>query len=155
MRKKSKGLHAIEPSKNINFPYICILIIFILFFTFVYFKFIHFNLEKNYELPFSDYNNSSLSSSQQFENSAELLSKDFFIDISAEIPRITGTIENISDKVLESFFCNYVLFDNYNNVVYEFKIHISKLDAHESTSFSSICTLDLSNVVKYSVTLIK
>ena len=101
----------------------------------------------------SFHNNLALSELHVIENSNNLISKDFSMDMNNGISKINGTIENPSEDTLDNLNFIYTLYDSSNNSVYEFEISISNLKAHDSTSFSSVCIVNLSNVVSYSVTL--
>lgn len=103
------------------------------------------------EIPY--YNNLPLSELHIIENSNNLISKEFSITEDNGFSKINGTIENSSKDVLNNLRFIYTLYDNSNNNIYEFEISISNLNAHDSTSFSSICATNLSNITGYSVAL--
>ena len=103
------------------------------------------------EVP--SHNNLSLSEHHIVENSNNLISKDFSIAENNGISRINGTIKNTSKDILYDINFIYTLYDNSNNIIYEFEISISSLNANSSTSFSSVCATNLSNITGYSVSL--
>lgn len=105
------------------------------------------------ELP--SHNNLALSELHIVENSNTLISKDFSITENNGISKITGTIENTTEDTLNNLNLIYTLYDGSNNIVYEFEISISTLNAHNSTSFLSVCATNLSNITGYSVYLAK
>jgi len=153
MKKNKRGSHAAEPSKS-KLPY------FILFIIFLFIIFISIYLNITYIISkdidtqlFSDIDNLSLSDTHIVENSNNLISKDFSIHKSGGISNIKGKVENSSNNTIKELNLVYTLYDNYNNIVYEFEISVSKLEAHSSSSFSSACTTNLSNVTSYSVRL--
>ena len=105
------------------------------------------------EVP--SHNNLALSELHIVENSNNLISKEFSITEDNGFSKINGTIENLSEDTLNNLSFIYTLYDNSNNSIYEFEISISNLKAHDSTSFSSICATNLSNITSYSVSLLE
>lgn len=153
MKKNKKGAHAAEPSKSKN-PYL-ILFIIILFVIIIgiYFKVTYIKPKDDDTQRFSNNDNLSLSDTHMVENSRSLISKDFSITKSDGISNVKGNVENSSDNTIKGLNFVYTLYDSSNTIVYEFEISISKLEAHSSSSFSSVCTTNLSNVTSYSVRL--
>lgn len=157
MKKNKRGAHAAEPSKSKQSYFLLFLIILLV--IGIYFVIKHYNDESkvNHNITSSPTTNYlTLSGSHPIENYSNLLSKDISIDKSNKISRIKGTIENISnnDEIKKLNFI-YTLYDNSKNIIYEFEISISNLKANSSTSFSSVCTIDLSNVVNYSIKIVE
>lgn len=95
----------------------------------------------------------SLSEPYVIENS-NIITKNLLITNNNGLVTINGTIENTSKNELTGLNFVYTLYDDSNNIFFEFEIFISDLAGYNSTSFSSICLKDLSNITKYSVSLI-
>lgn len=144
-------------NKKIKFKFLYFILIFFLIIVLTlgaYFIYINV-LEKDNTL---DTNSSGVSTSNiknihSFENADYLSSKDLSIDVENGISKISGTIINSSNDTIRKITCIYSLLDSSNNVVYELKISISKINGNDSSSFSSISSIDLSNVVNYSIKL--
>lgn len=160
MKKNRRGAHAVEPSKSKQHHFILFLIILLIIGIMI----TYFNHNNNSDPKPEEYDNSSvpiinyltLSGSHPIENSSNLLSKDISIDESNGISKVKGTIENSTDNdEFEKLNLVYTLYDDSKNVIYEFDISVSNLKANSYKSFSSVCAIDLSNVVSYSIKIVE
>lgn len=120
-----------------------------------YFMITYIKKTENHIEEVPSHNNLALSELHIVENSNNLISKEFSITEDNGFSKINGTIENLSEDTLNNLSFIYTLYDNSNNSIYEFEISISNLKAHDSTSFSSICATNLSNITSYSVSLLE
>ena len=155
MKQNKKGSHSLETDKTnplhfLWFFFILFVMLTVIFFMITFIKQTENNIE---EIPY--YNNLALSELHIVENSNNLISKEFSITEDNGLYKINGTIENSSEDVLNNLCLVYTLYDTFNNNVYEFEISISNLNAHNSTSFSSVCVTNLLNITGYSVSLVK
>lgn len=163
MKKNKRGVHAAEPSKSKQYHFILFLIILLVIGIGIYFMITYPNHHNNPKPKSDEDDNSSvptinyltLSDSHIVENSSDLISKDFSIDESNGISKVKGTVENTAHDNLKKLNFIYTLYDNSNSVIYEFEISISNFEPNSSSSFSSVCAVDLSNVVNYSIKLVE
>ena len=151
MKTNKKGSHAIQSNHSKKIYIILVLIILIVIFAYFIIK----HPTSNTDSSSPEFNQLAHSDIHAFENSTNLISQDFSINIENGLSKISGTITNTSTDVLNNIDCTYTLLDSYNNIIYEFDIRISELKYNNPTSFSSVCAVDLTNVTSYNVKLSK
>lgn len=151
--KPKKGAHAIEKQKSKPHYFILTLLIILIITIGIYFSSIYILSNKNDNNILSNSVVKDMSDIHQFENANYLFSKDFTISVKNGVSETNGTITNNSNNTLRKMKCVYSLLDSSNNVVFELDISAAKINANDSSSFSSISAVDLSNVVNYTVRL--